>query len=142
MSYPTYFGTAAGLVSNVIDVCKFSLALDNDLLMLPKSRELMFTPFLSNEGQELPYGLGWFIDNNEGIKLIWHYGYWDAVSSLIIKVPEKELAFVVLANSDRLSSASPGIGTDEDVNRSVVAQEFLNAFVFGTAPLPDSPMDR
>jgi CubicO group peptidase (beta-lactamase class C family) len=140
MSTPTYFGTAAGLVSTVVDLCRFSIALDNDLLLLPESKERMFTPAISNSGQELPYGLGWFIDNNEGVKIIWHYGYWDAVSSLIVKIPERELAFVVLANSDRLSSASPGIGSDEDVNRSVAAQEFLNAFIYGTAALPDDPV--
>jgi len=55
-----------------------------------------------------------------------------------MKIPEREISFVILANSDRLSSASQGIGSDEDVNHSVVAQEFLNAFVYGTAQLPDS----
>jgi len=138
LDYPNYFGTAGGLVSNVIDISKFSIALDNNLLLKVESKELMFTPTISNSGSELPYGLGWFVDNNESVKIIWHYGYWDAISSLIIKIPEKELSFVILANSDRLSSASKGIGLDEDVNRSVVAQEFLNAFVYGTAQLPDT----
>ena len=138
LNYQTYFGAAGGLVSNVIEMSKFSIALDNDILLTAQSKELMFTPTISNSGNELPYGLGWFIDKNEGVKIIWHYGYWDAVSSLIIKIPERELSFVILANSDRLSSASQGIGSDEDVNRSVVAQEFLNAFVYGTAQLPDT----
>lgn len=140
LNYPTYFGTAAGLVSNAIDVTKFSIALDNDLLLSSTTKELMFTPTISNNGSELPYGLGWFIDNNEDVKIIWHYGYWDAISSLIIKIPERNLTFVILANTDRLSSASQGIGIDENVNRSVVAQEFLNAFVYGTAQLPDEPI--
>ena len=100
----------------------------------------MFTPFISNAGEELPHALGWFVDTNESVKVIWHYGYWDSFSALIIKIPERELGFVILANSNRLSSASKGIGTDEDVNHSVVAQEFLNAFVDGTAKLPDTPM--
>jgi CubicO group peptidase (beta-lactamase class C family) len=136
--YPDYFGAAAGLLSNVIDMSKFSIALDNDLLLSAESKELMFTPTISNSGSELAYGLGWFVDNNESEKIIWHYGYWDAISTLILKIPERELAFVIMANTDRLSSASQGIGIDEDVNRSVVAQEFLNAFVYGTALLPDS----
>lgn len=140
MNYRAYFGSAAGLVSNVIDMSNFSIALDNDLLLTSESKELMYTPTISNTGEELPYGLGWFVDNNEEVDIIWHYGYWDAVSSLILKIPEKELSFVILANSDRLSSASPGIGRDEDVNRSIVAQEFLNAFVYGTAQLPDNPI--
>ena len=138
MPLPTLFNSAAGLVSNVLDVSAFSIALDNNVLLTEASKELMFTPFVSNSGSELPHGLGWFVDNNEGVKIIWHYGYWDSYSALILKVPERELSFVILANSNRLSSASDGIGTDEDVNRSVVAQEFLNAFVYGTAQLPDS----
>ena len=135
---PTLFNSAAGLISNVLDVSAFSIALDNDVLLTRASRELMFTPFVSNSGNELPHGLGWFVDNDEAVKIIWHYGYWDSYSALIMKIPERELSFVILANSNRLSSASQGIGTDEEVNRSVVAQEFLNAFVYGTAQLPDS----
>ena len=138
MSYPNSFSSAAGLLSNVIDMSKFSIALDNNLLLSAESKELMYTPAISNNGSELPYGLGWFVDNNESVKIIWHYGYWDAISTLILKIPERELAFVIMANTDRLSSASQGIGSDEDVNCSVVAQEFLNAFVYGTAQLPDS----
>ena len=138
LSYPGHFSAAAGLLSNVIDMLKFSNALDNNLLLSAESKELMFTPSISNTGDELPYGLGWFVDNNESVKIIWHYGYWDAISTLILKIPERELAFVIMANTDRLSSASQGIGTDENVNCSVVAQEFLNAFVYGTAQLPDS----
>ena len=138
MPLPTLFVSAAGLISNVIDVSEFSIALDNDVLLTAESKELMFTPFISNSGTKLPHGLGVFVDNNEGVKIIWHYGYWDTFSALIIKIPERELAFVILANTNRLSSASQGIGTDEDVNHSVVGQEFLNAFVYGTAQLPDS----
>lgn len=138
MNYQTYFGAAAGMVSNVLDLSEFSIAMDNNILLTTQSKELMFTPTISNSGEELPYGLGWFIDNDEGVMIIWHYGYWDAASSLIMKIPERELSFVILANTDRLSSASPGLGSDEDVNRSVVAQEFLNAFVYGNAQLPDS----
>ncbi|MFC1550772.1 serine hydrolase domain-containing protein [Candidatus Neomarinimicrobiota bacterium] len=140
LSYPIHFSPAAGLLSTVMDLSKFSIALDNDLLLKTETKELMYTPTISNGGAELPYGLGWFIDSDESVKIIWHYGYWDAISTLIIKVPERELSFVILANTDRLSSASQGIGGDEDVNHSVVAQEFINAFVDGIAQLPDIPI--
>ena len=136
--FPTIFNSAAGLLSNVIDVSEFSIALDNDIVLNDTTKEIMFTPFISNNGDTLPHALGWFVDRNESVKVIWHYGYWDAYSALIIKIPEKELSFVILANSNRLSSASKGLGTDQDVNHSVVAQEFLNAFVYGSAQLPDS----
>ena len=64
-------------------------------MLLPRaSRELMFTPFVSNSGNELPHGLGWFVDNDEAVRIIWHYGYWDSYSALIMKVPEREFSFV------------------------------------------------
>jgi CubicO group peptidase (beta-lactamase class C family) len=138
MPLPTLFCSAAGLISNVIDISRFSIALDNDVLISAESRELMFTPFTSNSREKLPHGLGWFVDNNEDVKVIWHYGYWDSYSALIMKIPDSELSFVILANTNRLSSASENIGRDEEVNHSVVAQEFLNAFVYGKAPLPES----
>ena len=55
---------------------------------------------------------------------------------MIIKVPEKELAFIILANNDRLSGAYAGLGYG-DITISDVAMEFLNTFVFGAGELPD-----
>jgi len=52
-------------------------------------------------------------------------------------VPEHGLAFILVANTDMLSRGSVGIGSDANVGRSAWAQEFLNAFVFGDAALPD-----
>jgi len=138
-AYPSYFGTAAGLISSAIDVAKYSIAIDENMFLTEETQALVFSPTVSVNGDTLPYGLGWFIHRQAGVKLIWHYGYWTANSSLIIKVPEKELAFIILANTDMLSKAFPGIGTDSDVTRSVVAEEFLNAFVFGNAELPNDP---
>lgn len=138
-AYPTYFGTAGGLISSATDVAKYSIAIDENMFLTEETQALVFSPTISVNGDTLPYGLGWFIHRQAGVKLIWHYGYWTANSSLIIKVPEKELAFIILANTDMLSRAFPGLGTDSDVTRSVVAEEFLNAFVFGNAELPNDP---
>ena len=128
--YPAIFGTSAGLISSAMDVAKYSIAIDNNMFLSPETKELVFTPYVSSYGGSLPYGLGWFVQHQADVKILWHYGYWIANSSLIIKVPELDLAFVVLANSDRLSSSSPGIGSDGDVSCSEVAREFLAAFVF------------
>jgi CubicO group peptidase (beta-lactamase class C family) len=139
MNYPTYFSSAAGLVASALDMAEFSLALDEDVFFSQETKELMFTPMVSNSGETLPYGLGWFIHWENNLKIIWHYGYWTAISSLIIKVPEKDVTFVLMANNDMLSRASYGIGSDSDVTRSVPAEEFLNGFVFGDAQLPTDP---
>lgn len=141
IEYPDYFGTAAGLVASARDVATYSIAIDQGRFLRPQTQEQVFTPAISNSGQTLPYGLGWFVQSHpRGVRIAWHYGYWTANSSLIVKVLDRQLAFVLLANSDLLSRASPGIGTDADVERSAWASEFLNAFVFGDAALPNRPV--
>lgn len=139
-AYPTYFGTAAGLISSAIDMAKYSIAIDNHTFLTPETQNWVFTPTVSTHGDSLPYGLGWFVQRYRGVKLIWHYGWWTANSSLIIKVPQQDIAFVILANTEMLSGTFPGLGYG-DVTVSVVAMEFLNAFVFGNGILPDDPID-
>ena len=35
--------------------------------------------------------------------MVWHTGWWTGYSALFIKIPEKDLTFIVLANSQDLS---------------------------------------
>ena len=90
---------------------------------------------ISNDGEVLPYGLGWFVQTIDGQKIVWHYGWWDATSTLIIKALDKELAFVIMANTDMLSRPF-GLGNG-DITTSSVARYFLNSFVFGEGQLPN-----
>ena len=129
--YPSGFSSAAGLISSARDVVRFSRALDTGSLVSAQTRELMFTPATSTSGGRLPYGLGWFAQQAEGARLIWHYGYWTGNSSLIVKVPDQGLTFVLLANSDMLSRPY-GLGGDEDVLRSPYARAFVDVFVAGS----------
>lgn len=124
VDYPKHFVTAAGLVSNVGDMLQFAIALDGDGLLRPETRELMFTPAKTAKGKPLPYGMGWFIQQRKGVKIIWHYGWDRANSTLIIKVPERGATFVLLGNSEALSRKFD-LGHDEDVTRSPFAREFL-----------------
>jgi CubicO group peptidase (beta-lactamase class C family) len=90
---------------------------------------------VSTRGDTLPYGLGWFVQKIKGVHIQWHYGYWTGNSSLIIRVPDRKLAFVLLANSDGLSrNTALGAG---DLLSSPAARAFLDAFVFGQATVPD-----
>ncbi|NIV95510.1 serine hydrolase [candidate division KSB1 bacterium] len=139
VAYPNYFGTAAGLISTSLEVAKYSIAIDNNMFLSQETQNLVFSQTRSENGTLLPYGLGWFVQRYRGVKLVWHYGWWTGNSSLIIKIPERGLTFIVLANSDMLSRGFPNIG-DGDLSVSVVALEFLDAFVFGNASLPDEPV--
>ncbi len=136
-AYPSYFGAAAGLTASALDIASFSMAMDRDALLQPATKALAYTPTVSPTGEVFPYGLGWFSTDYKGVRLIWHYGLWTANSSLIIKVPDRQLTFVVLANSDALSSPySLGQGKLET---SAWARTFLDTFVVGSVSLPPAP---
>jgi CubicO group peptidase (beta-lactamase class C family) len=134
LGHPKHFGTAAGLVASARDVAAFSIAIDEGRFLEPGTWAQVFTPMVSNDGQTLPYGLGWFIQSYQGVTLQWHYGYWTTNASLIVRAPAQRLAFVVLANTAQLSAAYPGLGSDSNVLRSDVARLFVDAFVLGDVP--------
>ena len=125
--YPQGINATAGMVSTVLDLAKFSVAMDRNLLVSEKSKEAMLTPTLSSSGQSLPYGLGWFVQEHEGLQLIWHYGHQpESYSSLILKVPGQGLTLILLANSEG-ASAPFNLGAG-DVLKSPFAVTFLNLF--------------
>ena len=126
--YPTHFSTSAGLMSSVLDMAKYDIAIDQNRFVTKATQQLAFTPMVSTKGETLPYGLGWFTQNYKGTRLIWHYGYWTCNSSLIIKVPDRNITFIAMANTDNLSRPTDlGAG---DVTSSPVGLEFLKLFVF------------
>ena len=128
--YPEGVNAAAGMVSTVLDLAKFSMAMDQNLLVSEESKEAMFTPTISSSGRALPYGLGWFVQEYDGLKLVWHYGHQpESYSSLILKVPEEDLTLILLANSAG-ASASFNLG-EGDVLMSSFADAFLGLFLNG-----------
>lgn len=126
-SYPTTLSSSAGIVSTVLDLAKFDVGMDRDLIVSEASKTLMFTQNRSNRGDPLPYGLSWFVQNHKGTKLVWHYGWAPkAYSALILKVPDEEVTLILLANSDG-ASAPFRLGAG-NVLRSPFAVAFLNLF--------------
>ena len=118
-------------------MARYSMAMDADRFLEPATKALAYAPMIATGGDRLPYGLGWFSTRVSGVDVVWHYGYWTANSSLIIKVPSRDLAFIIMANSDMLSRPT-NLGAGELMSSSL-AREFINAFVLGTAQLPAGP---
>ncbi|MCI0389373.1 MAG: serine hydrolase, partial [Acidobacteria bacterium] len=130
-TYPSRrISASAGLVSNVLDLARYDAAVDRHVFIKAETQTSAWTPAFSKDGKTLPYGLGWFIQQYQGLRLIWHYGYWpDSFSSLYLKIPAKNLTFILLANSDALSSSFRGLGNGNVVS-SAYADTFLRIFVF------------
>ena len=105
---PHGINAAAGLVSTARDLAAYDRALSDGVLLRPASLELAWTPATTNSGQSIPYGLGWFTERVDGERVVWHYGLWgQAYSSLMLKLPERSVTLILLANSDGLSGRFP-----------------------------------
>lgn len=130
VSYPPkVFTAAAGLLSTVMDLAKYDAAIDRHLLLKKETQDRAWTPFVSTRGERLPYGLGWFVTDDHGIRLIWHGGNWGTgFSALYLKVPEKNLSLIMLANSEALNGHKYAIG--EPIVNDAFACAFLRVIVF------------
>ena len=121
-------GAAGGVVSSVVDLAKFDVALDSGRLLSPASRAAMMTPTQSAAGTALPYGIGWYVQEYRGYTLLWHSGWWEeAYSALYLKVPAQSLTMILLANSEGLWWDNPL--EKAEVENSPFAQLFLRTFV-------------
>jgi len=127
VEYPAHFGAAAGMISSPREMARFSRALDGDQLLSSASRARMFSAIVTPRGDTLPYGLGWFVQQIGGHAVQWHYGLWTGTSTLIVRVPDRQLTFVLMANNEMLS-APFRLGAGQ-LSSSPFAAEFFRAFV-------------
>ena len=128
ISYPQGFSTSAGLISTVLDMAKYDIAIDQNKFLSKETQQLAFTPTVSTKGESLPYGLGWFTQDYKGTKMLWHYGFWTGNSSFILKVPERNMTFIIMANSDNLTRPTD-LGAGNALT-SPVGLAFLRTFIF------------
>ena len=123
-----------GLVTTVRDLARFEGAIvpvpDSEVassLLLQNTLDVAWSPAPTRAGQAAPMGLGWFVQQHRGQKVIWHFGNVpNAYSSLVLRLPAYDLTFILLANSDRLSA--PFQLQHGDVNKSLFATLFLRLF--------------
>jgi len=128
---PDSIGAAAGLLSTVRDMALYDIAIDEHRFIKKETQEQAWTPFVSNSGGRLPYGLGWFVMDYHGTKLVWHTGDWGGgFSAFYFKVPEKNLSLIMLANSEVLVEHQYSIGEVmvDDAVRNVFVCGFLGAW--------------
>ena len=136
--FPTRISAAAGMVSTVLDLARFDIAVDRHELLTHASTESMSRPTTLNDGSSAPYALGWYVQDLEAVgRIVWHSGWQpDMYSALYLKVPTSRATFLLLANSD---GASAGLDLNlGDVRRSPFAQRFLELLnQVSTAELSD-----
>jgi CubicO group peptidase (beta-lactamase class C family) len=115
---------ATGVVSTVRDLARFDTALNEGVLLDPSIRSRAW-----ESAGSTPTGLGWFVSLHNGERVVWHFGVArDAYSSLIVKVPDRSLTLILLANSDGLVGPSDNLA-DGNLSSNLFASLFLKLFV-------------
>lgn len=123
----------AGVVSTVLDLAKYDIAIDSGVIVTPAIRDKLFSPAPLNNGNLSPYAFGWYVQEYRNEKLIWHSGWDEEVgySALYLKVPNSDITLILLANGEGLWWGNPLDGAA--VERSPFAQLFLERFVFNNS---------
>ena len=145
---PADFWASAGLLSTVRDLAKYDAAIDRHALLGEAMQARAWTPFLSNAGQPLAHGLGWYVTDYRGTRLVWHFGHWGTgFSAMYLKIPARRLTLVMLANSEALADHQYQVG--EDITHNAFACTFIDTFVpavanergafDASAPAPGTP---
>ena len=121
---PMPMSASGGLVSTVRDLARLDAALDSTVILRQETLDMAWNPRITPRGFVSPMGLGWFVQSHRNERVVWHFGLiGNAYSSLMVKLPERKLTFILLANSDRLSA--PFQLPSGNVTRSLFATLFL-----------------
>jgi len=119
---------ASGLISTVVDLEKFDLALKRGDVMRAGALAYAWTPPAGANGQPLPHAYGWFVQSYNGEPVVWQFGVSDnASSSMVITLPRRGLTLILLANSQGLARPFPLAAGDVTV--SPFARLFLSIFI-------------
>ncbi len=104
---PSLNTTADGsLYFSILDLAKWDAALYTEQLLKKASMAQMWTvtPLHNGQPNSGHYGYGWFIESQDGHRLIEHQGQWQGFETQISRYVDDQLTVVVLTN---LADAQP-----------------------------------
>jgi len=84
--------------ATIEDLFKWTLGLNNGILLSKESLGLMYSKGETVSGREFPYGFGFRI-NTKGQKSIYHYGKWNGFSTGLTQYLEDDLVVIVLEHT-------------------------------------------
>jgi CubicO group peptidase (beta-lactamase class C family) len=120
------FRAAGGIKASALQIARFDLALDSGRLLSPAWQKRVMGGDLPGELGD--YRWGWFVQDWKGRRLMWHSG-WDEgrYSAIYLKVPDRRVTLVVLANTEALWWGNSLVRAE--IDQSPIASRFLDLFV-------------
>lgn len=129
----------AGIVSTVLDLARYLVALDAGIIASAEVKRQLLTPLRGRDGGPLPYAHGWYIQAYRGERVAWHGG-WDeenGTSSLLVWLPDHSSGFAILANGEGVHWGNPLDGAT--IEASDFATAFLDHLISPSASSPPQP---
>ncbi len=118
------FRAAAGIITSPRQMAAFDIALDKGLLIPPTMIHELVDAEIGPLGD---YRRGWWLEDWDGRRLMWHSGWNEQKgSALYLKVPDKRLTLIVLANTEALWWGNSLVKAE--VVESPIARRFLEDF--------------
>lgn len=119
-------GAAGNLYSTVEDLYRWNEAVFTGELLSAQSMDVAFTPVQVDDENtaKVPYGFGWTVDENRGLRRIRHNGGLHGFLGSLVRYPGQDLTIAVLHNS---SPPMPGLAPEELVN--IIASTYLGEFM-------------
>lgn len=96
---PIFYGSGS-ITSTATDLARWDIAMQKGELLTAESQEAMAQPVVMNSDRTFQYGLGWFVEHQQGHSIISHGGNLGGFSTSISRFPKDKLTIVVLTNKD------------------------------------------
>jgi len=87
-----------GLCGTAVDLARFAIALERGLLLKQPSLDRMFTRQRLADGRLTDYGLGWYLQEDGGVREVFHSGGQQRVSTFLYMAPSERVAVALMCN--------------------------------------------
>lgn len=120
---------SSGVIASVLDLVRYSNALDDGLILSDALREKMWTPAIDQDGSAAPYANGWYVQSWQDHRLVWHGGWWpDAYAGILLKAPDEGWTLIALGNTDGLHHDTDSL-LSAQIEQSPLPAKFLELFL-------------
>jgi CubicO group peptidase (beta-lactamase class C family) len=89
---------AGGLLMSVLDLAKWDASLYTERIVKRGSLEAMWAPVPLDDGSKYPGGMGWFIANSDGHRIVFHTGSGPGFCVAMSRYLKDRLTIIVLTN--------------------------------------------
>jgi CubicO group peptidase (beta-lactamase class C family) len=99
-SLSTLSNAEGSLMMSVLDLAKWDNALNTEHILKRSSLEAMWTPVPLDDGSAYPGGMGWFIANARGHRVVFHTGGGFGFYAVMSRYLDDRLTIILMTNID------------------------------------------